>query len=222
MEQNWSISHEWTCDEVVRARERGLKEYEICSVSWALSAASRWDEAELVAQALSDPEERNQALGILAQYLVRAGEVSRAQLIADEVSQRDHTERIVALIAIARAHLDAGDNETARAVTSEAEHNARQSNDSGWVRTEYMADVGYLWLRLNDRSRALQIWSDAAEIAIEEVRKYPSDIDTQKTLAYIGRGFVDAGDDERALELTTVLYPRYAGWIHDHIREKRN
>jgi len=222
MEQNWSISYEWTTDEVVRARERGLKEYEICSVSWALSAAARWDEAELVAHGISDPEERNQALGILAQYLVRAGEVSRAKQIADEVSQRDHTERILALIAISRAHIEAGNNKTARVITSEAEHNARQSNDSGWVRTECMADVGYLWLKLNDRSRALQIWSDSAEIAVEEVRKYPTDIDTQKTLAYIGKGFIDAGEEERALELTTVLYPRYAGWIHDHIREKRN
>jgi len=67
-----------------------------------------------------------------------------------------------------------------------------------------------------------QIWSDAAEIAVEEVRKYPTDIDTQKTLAYIGKGFIDAGEEERALELTTVLYPRYASWINDHIREKRN
>lgn len=222
MENNWSIAHEWTTAEVAQARERGLKEYEICSVSWALSAASRWDEAELVAHCLTDLEERNQALGLLAQYLVRAGEVSRAQQIADEISQRDHTERIEALIAIAQAHIDAGDNETARVVTSEAEYNARQRNALGYVRTEYMAHVGYLWLKLNDRNRAIQILSDAAEIAIKEVRKYPSDIDTQKTVAYIGKGFVNAGEEERALELTTVLYPRYAGWIHDHIREKRN
>ena len=222
MEKNWSISYEWTTDEVARARERGLKEYELCSISWELSAASRWDEAELVAQGISDPEDRNQALGLLAQYLVRTGEVGRAQRTADAVSQRDHTERLVALIAIAQAHIKAGDNEAAREITSEAEHNARQSNDSGYVRTEYMTDVGYLWLQLNDRGRAIRIWSDAAEIAIEEVRKYPSYIDTQKTIAYIGRGFIDAGEEERALELTTVLYSRYAGWIHDYIREKRH
>jgi len=183
---------------------------------------NNWDEAELVAKGITDPEERDQALGILAQQLVRAGEVGRAQRTADEVSQRDHTERIVALIAIAQAHIEAGDNETARAITMEAEYNARQSDDSGYVRTEYMAEVGYLWLKLNDRSRALRIWSDAAEIATETVRKYPLDIDTHKTIAYIGKGFVDAGEEERALELTTVLHSRYAGWIHDHIREKRS
>ncbi len=153
---------------------------------------------------------------------MRIGEVERAQRTVDEVSQRDHTERIVALIAIAQAHIEAGDHETARAITTEAEYTARQSDNSVYVRTEYMADVGYLWLQLSDRGQALRIWSDAAEIATETVRKYPLDIDTHKTIAYIGKGFVDAGEVERALELTGVLHSRYAGWIHDHIREKRN
>jgi hypothetical protein len=154
---------------------------------------------------------------------VQSGEVGRAHLTADEVSQRDPSERIVALIAIAQAHIEAVDNENCRAITSEAEHNARQSDDSGGhVRIKYMAQVGYLWLRLNDRTRALRIWSDAAQIGTEKVRKYPLDIDTQKTIAYIGKGFVDAGEEERALALTTVLHARYAGWIHDHIGKVRS
>jgi hypothetical protein len=59
-------------------------------------------------------------------------------------------------------------------------------------------------------------------MASELVRKYPIDIDTQKTIAYIAKGFVDAGEEERALELAAALLPRYAGWIHDHIREKHH
>jgi tetratricopeptide (TPR) repeat protein len=169
--------------------------------AWELSRLRRWDEAEAAARRIEDdPEERGEALALLAQGLCEGGAFERAIAIVDQIPDdagipNAVAEKAIALVAIGKAVAAAGDYAEAdkffeRAFASiEALGDAR----SPWSEPETFLEWGRAYLSC-DRERALGLWRRAAHRAEE----LSGDIDCLKLLGEIGTEFARAGAIEEA------------------------
>ena len=181
---------------------------EVCAYSWALASFGEWDRAEAVAHLITnDQNERGQALAILAQRLVeadlldRADQVAKSIVIAPELTGA-LVEKATALIAIASRFAQAHQSDRAIQLLTQAELTTKQRVRADHLQASLLADIAQTWMSLGRLEEALKLWDEAVYIARESIRAYRTggqpDVDSWKSLAIIAEDLFAIGENERA------------------------
>jgi tetratricopeptide (TPR) repeat protein len=164
--------------------------------AWELSRLGRWDEAESAARRIEDdPEERGEALALLAQGLAKRGACEHAIALVDQIPDDGDApnavaEKAIALVVIGKGVAAAGNWEEADKFFERAFVSLEALGDSRspWSEPETFLEWGRAYLG-SDREKALELWRRAAHRA----EQLSSDIDCLKLLGEIGAEFARAG-----------------------------
>ncbi len=153
-----------------------------------------------------DENEKGEALASLAQKLVDAGFIDRAEAIARSIAiDTEKTgalvEKSYTFIKIASHLVKAGQSDRAERLLRDAEELLALRKHADHIKASLLDDIAYVWKDLNKRDECLRLWDEAIAVAKESIQAYRAggvpDVDSWKALSSIASGLAEAGEDER-------------------------
>jgi len=147
---------------------------DLSALAWQLARSGAWDKAEEVARSIADdPDERDEALALIAQCLADAGEAARAESLAVSLpSDPDRHdvlhEKCEALTRVARAFAGLGAVPQARqALANALEATAILEPISLWEAPSCLVDIAKVYRAIGDIGDARNVLHAAITSAMQ-------------------------------------------------------
>ena len=176
--------------------------------SWFLSYLGEWDAARKVALSISDPDERGQALAVLAQRLTQEGLLEDAK---DAIRLMGHasqgtgsfTEALQARLDLSAKVAEAPNNENLDGELSEIEIMIGQRNRTDALQAAFLEELARIWLVLGHKEKCVELLDQGVEVAKQSTSYLyetagVSDVDSWQVLVGIARTLVSISEVERA------------------------
>jgi tetratricopeptide (TPR) repeat protein len=184
----------------------GLTAAERCARSWELAKLGEWDQAERVADGITDDEdERGQALAVLAERLTRAGLLERAERTALRITADPNFfgalhEKLIALTECAAAHARCNQSADALRLVGHALADLPAfAACADWEAADLLADIAAVLAQIDQRDEA----AGALERAVELIPEAGQDRD--KILARIAAQLAALSLLDRAREVAASI-----------------